>query len=193
MLYLIGGTSRSGKSTIAKRILAKANIAYLSTDWIMMGFTNGIPEYGIHDELFPDEIGRRMWKFVRAMCENIIWTGKDYVIEGEAILPEQARELILKYPGKVKVCFVGYAEIDTSKKLHEIKTFCEDSKDWLSSKPDEYIINHINNMIDFSLQIKKQCELHNLKYFDTSYNFIDAVDKSIEYLIGDAYRFNTSK
>lgn len=184
MLYLVGGTSRGGKSTIAKSILNQAKIPYLSTDWIMMGFTNGLPEFGIHDELFPDEIGRRMWKFVRAMCENIIWIGKDYVIEGEAILPEQVEELILKYPDKVKGCFVGYTEVDVNQKMHEIKAFAE-SSDWLSNKPDEYIINHINNMIDFSWKTKKQCEIYNLKYFDTSNNFKSTIDKAIDYLIED--------
>lgn len=185
MLYLVCGTSRSGKSTIAKIVLDNEKIAYLSTDWIMMGFTNGIPEYGIHDELFPDEIGKRMWKFLKAMCENIIWSGNNYVIEGEAIQPEQARELVLKYPDKVKVCFLGYTEVDTCKKLNEVRTFVNNRSDWLSNKPDEYIINHIENMIGFSSKIKKQCEIYNLRYFDTSYNFIDTIDEAIDYLISD--------
>ena len=30
----------------------------MSVDAIMMGFTNGIPEYGIQDRLWPDEIAK---------------------------------------------------------------------------------------------------------------------------------------
>lgn len=48
MLFLVGGTSRSGKTLIARRLLAGKQIPYLSLDWLMMGFNDGIPEYGIH-------------------------------------------------------------------------------------------------------------------------------------------------
>ncbi|NHF57860.1 hypothetical protein FK220_000805 [Flavobacteriaceae bacterium TP-CH-4] len=56
MLYIISGSSRSGKTLMAKKILAEKGVSYLLLDWLVMGFTNGIPEYGIHDRLFPDEI-----------------------------------------------------------------------------------------------------------------------------------------
>ena len=46
MLYFVGGASRAGKTTIARDILGRHQIPYVSLDWLMMGFTNGIPEYG---------------------------------------------------------------------------------------------------------------------------------------------------
>ena len=88
MLYLVSGTSRSGKTIIAKKLLRQKQIPYMSLDWLMMGFTNGMPEYGIHDKLFPDEIAKKSWSFFKAMCESMLWLEVDYVIEGEAILPE---------------------------------------------------------------------------------------------------------
>jgi adenylate kinase family enzyme len=42
MLYLISGASRAGKTLIAKRISEQVGIPYLSLDWLIMGFTNGI-------------------------------------------------------------------------------------------------------------------------------------------------------
>ena len=44
MLFLVSGTSRSGKTLIAKKILADNQIPYLSFDWLMMGFNHGMPE-----------------------------------------------------------------------------------------------------------------------------------------------------
>ena len=75
MLYIIGGASRSGKTTIAKKIFDRRKIPCLSLDWLVMGFTNGIPAYGIHDLLLPDEIAGNLWSFLRAMCESMLWTG----------------------------------------------------------------------------------------------------------------------
>lgn len=183
MLYIIGGTSRSGKSIIARKLLDSTKLPYLSLDWMVMGFTNGIPEYGIRDTLFPDEIAKRMWNFVKAMCENILWLDLDYVIEGEAILPEHVRELIEKYPDKVKACFVGYAEAEVSKKVKDIKTYSTGANDWLSNNPDEYIINHINNMINYSLYIKEQCAAYRIPYFDTSDNFTKTIDDTVSFLV----------
>jgi hypothetical protein len=68
MLYLIGGTSRSGKSIISRKLLTEKGIPYFPLDSVVMGFTNGMPELGIHDKLFPGEIARRTRKFVKALC-----------------------------------------------------------------------------------------------------------------------------
>ena len=72
---------------IAKRIATQKGIPYLSLDWIRMGFANGIPEYGVHDKLFPDEIAERLWGFLKAMFESMLYVATDCVIKGEALLP----------------------------------------------------------------------------------------------------------
>ena len=64
MLYILSGTSRSGKTTVARRFLTRTGIPYMSVDAIMMGFTNGIPEYGIHDRLWPNEIAEKNVAFL---------------------------------------------------------------------------------------------------------------------------------
>ena len=112
MQYIISGASRSGKSIVARQIASSKGIPYLSLDWIMMGFTNGIPEYGVHDKLWPDEIAERLWGFLKAMFESMIYTKTDCVIEGEAILPDLIKELMIKYPDEIRICFLGFTKID---------------------------------------------------------------------------------
>ena len=131
MLYVISGASRSGKTIIAKKVSVRKGIPYLSLDWIMMGFTNGIPEYGIHDKLFPDEIAKRLWGFLKAMFESMIYVETDCVIEGEAILPELIIELLEEYPDKLTICFLGYTDVYVDKKSKEIRDFSKEKKDWL--------------------------------------------------------------
>ena len=103
MLYLISGTSRAEKTMIAEKIAAQKSISYFSLDWLVMGFTNGIPEYGIHDLLFPDDIAKRSWSFLKAMLESMLWSEVDYIIEGEAMLPELVIELLQKHPSNIKI------------------------------------------------------------------------------------------
>ena len=56
MLYIISGASRAGKTMVAKKLSVMKGISCFSLDWLVMGFSNGMKEQGIHHLLFPDEI-----------------------------------------------------------------------------------------------------------------------------------------
>lgn len=183
MLYIISGTSRSGKSFVAKRMMKKCNISYLSLDWLMMGFTNGLPEYGIHDKLWPNEIAEKIWPFLEAMFENMIWSKEDCIIEGEAILPELISTFIKKHPQDIKICFIGYASVTVEDKLKDIYKYSDGANDWLTNESKEYVEDHINNMVEYSKRIKNSCSMYNMAYFDTSNEFKPVIDTAIEYLL----------
>ena len=185
MLYLVSGASRSGKTIIANTILKQRQIPYMSLDCLVMGFTNGIPEYGIHDKLFPNEIAEKIWAFLKAMCESMLWLNVDYVIEGEAILPELVRELLDEYPDRIMICFVGYTDIDIDEKVREIKAYSDGMGDWLLKEPDDHIYSHINNMVTHSRRIKDGCEKYDMRYFDTSADFMGAVEEATKYLFSE--------
>ena len=176
MLYFVGGASRAGKTTIAREILGRHRLPYVSLDWLMMGFNDGIPEYGIHHLLFPDEIAERMWPFLKAMCESMLNAGVELVIEGEAILPELISELVEAHPTDIRICFVGYADIDVDEKFHEIRAHSDGQADWLADKSDDYVRDHIRNMIAFSRRIRADCNRRQLPYFETSTDFTAAME-----------------
>ena len=183
MLYLISGTSRSGKSLIARRLHQEHGIPYLSTDWLMMGFNDGIPEYGIHHLLWPNEIAKKIWPFLKGMIDNMIFDGMDYVIEGEAMLPSLVAEIIKQHPDKIRVVFVGYCEIEPEVKVALVKQHSDREDDWLTSQDDDYINDHIGNMIQYSQMIQEECHKHQLPYFDTSSDYSKVVDEITDYLM----------
>ena len=185
MLLLVSGTSRSGKTLVAKKILADKQIPYLSLDWLMMGFNDGMPEYGIHHLLWPNEIAEKMGPFFLGMIDSMLVDGMDYVVEGEAMLPQLVSGLVEKYPDRIKVVFVGYAEIDVQDKVALVKKHSDGENDWLTSESDEYITDHIENMIAYSKMIKDECEEHGLSYFDTSEDFLGAIEAATDFLVGD--------
>lgn len=171
MIYIIGGASRSGKTTVAKKIALKKKIPYLSLDWLMMGFSNGLPDYGINHRQMPSEIARRIWPFLNSMFESMLFIEEKCIIEGEALLPELVTGLLEKYPNTAKACFLGYTSIDVNDKLKGIRSFDTKKSDWLANKSDEYVIDHIKNMRFHSRQIAASCKRNNLKYFEVSSNF----------------------
>ena len=185
MLFLVSGTSRSGKTLIARRLLADRQISYLSLDWLMMGFNDGIPEYGIHHLLWPDEIARRMGPFLLGMIDSMLVDGMDYVIEGEAMLPQLVADLVEKHPDRIRAVFVGYTEISVEDKVALVKKHGAGESDWLTSKSDEYIRDHIGNMIAYSKMIRDECDKHGVAYFDTSDDFLRAIAAATDFLVGN--------
>ena len=185
MLFLVSGASRSGKTLIAKKMLADNQVPYLSLDWLMMGFNDGIPEYGIHHLLWPNEIAEKMQPFLAGMIDSMLIDGMDYVIEGEAMLPQSTADLVSKHPDKIKVVFVGYTEIDVKDKVALVKKHGDRENDWLTNESDEYIRDHIENMIAYSKMIKNGCEKYGLSYFDTSEDFLGAIEEATRFLVGD--------
>ena len=181
MIYIISGTSRSGKTLIAEKMMKHSDIPYLSLDWLIMGFTNGIPEYGIHDKLWPNEIAEKFWSFLKAMLENLIWSEIDYILEGEAVLPELISELQKKYPNSIKICFIGYTNVDINEKIKNVYYYNYGKNDWLTNEPKHYVVQHINNMIAYSNRIKNGCEKFDIKYFYTSTNFVEVLENAVEY------------
>jgi hypothetical protein len=186
MLFLVSGTSRSGKTLIARKLLADRQIPYLSLDWLMMGFNDGLPEYGIHHLLWPDEIARKMGPFLLGMIDSMLVDGMDYVIEGEAMLPEVVADLVEKHPDKIRAVFAGYTEIDVEDKVALVKQHGAGENDWLTSKSDEYIREHIGNMIAYSKMIRDECDKHGLPYFDTSDDFLGAIETATDFLVGNS-------
>jgi hypothetical protein len=173
---------------VAKEILKRRQIPYMSLDWLVMGFTDGLPQYGIHDKLMPDEIAEKIWNFFKPICENMTWAGIDYVIEGEAILPGLIHEFIAEHPDEVEICFLGFTDIDIEQKLQDIRNHSIGKGDWLVKEPDDYIRDHIKNMVNHSRMIKEGCEQHNLRYFDTAMNFMDSIEEATEYLLSKRQR-----
>lgn len=93
--------------------------------------------------------------FFLACIENMIYNDIDYIFEGEAFLPHNIKVLQNKFSSKIKVCFLGYEDIDISSKVKNVKLFPNSSNDWLIALGHNGVVNHITNMVDYSETIKK--------------------------------------
>lgn len=183
MLYLIGGASRSGKTTTAKRIVNEAGIPYFSLDYLMMGLANGVPELGVHPTEGDFITGQRMWKIVDPMLTAMVENGIDYTVEGVQLLPAFVAEFQQKFAGDVRCCFIGQSELDVTAieemKLHSSATENDGFKD----------LSHIEALAEMkriradSARYKVECEVHNLPYFESSSNFNLTLDQVVAYLI----------
>lgn len=88
------------------------------------------------------------------------------------MLSQLVADLVEKHPDKIKAVFVGYTEINVRDKVALVRKYGDVENDWLTNKSDEYVRDHVGNMIAYSKMIKDGCEKHGLSYIDTSDDFL---------------------
>jgi hypothetical protein len=181
MIRLIGGASRTGKGILSRRLLVQVQQPYLSLDVLKMGLANGVPTYGLDPEASSPEVAEKLWPLVHAMCVNMVESGVHYIVEGE-ILPKHAEELSEQYPGQIRACFLGYAEVIPEQKLQEIRQYGGHPNDWTADCPDAYVLGLVRDSIQFSRYLQSECSGRSMAYFDTSFAFADTLNWAAEYL-----------
>ena len=115
------------------------------------------------------------------MSFNLLEERADYVIEGE-IPPKHVDALRQAYPSRIKACFLGYTAITPAQRLHDIRTHAGYPNDWSSECSDSDLLNIVTRMIAFSQYLMDECARYNLRYFDTSHNFVQTLDQVVAYL-----------
>ena len=181
MLYIIGGASRSGKTLLSRRAVVEKKIPYFPLDGLFGALANGAPELGIQygDSLINRPV--KMWPISKHLINFFFDEERDFLIEGDSILPSQVNELLAA--GKpVKCCFVGYTELSKDEKLALVRKYHQGDIDWTKGISDEEMLRMIDEMIQFSKYLKEECEKYNIKYFDVSHDFDGVRNLAFDYL-----------
>ncbi len=184
MLYVIGGASRSGKTLLSRRAVFEKQIPYFPLDALFGALVHGAPELGVQYE--DSFINRpiKMWPLAKHLFNMFLKEERDYLIEGDSILPSQINELIADQK-QIKCCFLGYAELTKEEKLALVRQFHQGDIDWTKDLPDEKMLPMIDEMIEFSKYLQQECAKYGIKYFDISHDFEGVRDAAFEYLFAE--------
>lgn len=181
MIYLIGGTGRSGKSTVRKLLCQKHAISGISTDRIVQMFAVGMPDFGLNFES-EEQVGfAKMHQLIKALLTYHSKT-EDFVLEGSQISATQIK-IYQEYSGNnVKMCVLGYAEADLNKKMLDIRNN-PSYNEWTKKYSDKELKKLIKDLTRVGKRHKKECEKFGVQYFETSQNFVEMTRKAVDYLI----------
>ena len=182
MLYLLGGAARSGKTIIAQRLLKERCIPYFCIDYFVSALEQGAPELGILGESPTLPKAGELWTLLKPLLVNIIEVEPHYLVEGDTLLPGKVVELRGIYPSDVRICFLGYPRLTPEEKMKEIRQFGGSVNDWIQEHTDDYILELTAEMVDFSQYLQRECQEHNVQFFDTSRQFLQSVDQAFNYL-----------
>jgi 2-phosphoglycerate kinase len=207
-IFLIGGTPRSGKTTLAKTISGKLNVVCISTDDIDDGLKEKIPKEEI-EKLFPktalrvksgggnDEMydifsteeivsaylkqAEAVWPAVSDLVHAAILEKRNCVIEGYHITPKLIAKLNaenLNVSSVVLVSTAGEEVIERSMKS-------DTKSDWLRDKTKRpETLQKVANMISlFSKKLVQEAPEHDVKIIDMSKDFPAKFEEAIKHLI----------
>ena len=181
MLYIIGGAPRVGKTIIAQEFLERANVPFLSLDLLKMSLVKGMPQAGIDPMDTSAEVAEQMWPVVRGLSVTILENEREHLIEGDAILPSHTQELADEFPGDVRACFLGFETANPSGRLSTIRHH-PGPEDWLSRFDDHEVLSMIDEMIEYSKQLREDAEASRIPYFEYSDNFGVLKEPVLRYL-----------
>lgn len=167
MIVLITGTSHTGKTALAQRLLEKYKIPYFSIDHLKMGLIrSGRTVLTPEDD---DALTNYLWPIVREMIKTVVENGQSLIIEGCYIPFDWQKDFESKY-------------------LEHIRYYC------LAMSRD-YIINHYSDIKGCSNVIEKRldddsCTMETL--LRDNVRFLElAQEHNVNYvLIDDKYEIN---
>jgi hypothetical protein len=181
LLYIIGGAPRVGKTIIAQEFLERANVPFLSLDLLKMSLVKGMPQAGIDPMDTSAAVAEQMWPVVRGLCVTILENEREHLIEGDAILPSHTQELADEFPGNVRACFLGFETANPSEKLLTIR-HQPGPEDWLSQFDDYEVLSMIDEMIEYSRQLREEVEASGIPYFEDLDDFGSFKERVLSYL-----------
>ncbi len=165
-------------------MLAEKQVPYFPLD-VLMSSVKQIEYLEIKSSEGFIKKSNQLWKhnITKKMIEHLGLFEKNYLIEGEVILPIHINEFKEEFPDiQMKVCFIGYTQITPEEKLKLVRTYNTGIDDWTVKNSDEKMLEHVTNTVEFSKYLKEECEKYNLPFFDVSENFKETHEEIFKFL-----------
>jgi len=179
--YIIGGVPRAGKTQLSRILFTEFNVPYITTDWLREGFQLGAPDFGIFEGQSDADKAIVLWPYFKGLITARKYYQDPLVIEGTNFLPQYLNEV--KELPYVRICFLGYTEVDVADKAHNIKILSDPRGDWTDDYSDEKLLALVDFNIKVSDDYKKACVEYDLAYFDTGKDFNAALREAANYLV----------
>lgn len=176
----IFGSSRSGKSTLAKMIAKKySNYHIIIGDDIRSVFQEVLPSANINatggagmKEDFPKFLSCLFYKNIKRNKGDF-----NYIVETCDMTPRKAYELFKR--DDTILLFVGIAHLSVEQHFKNIRKY-QTERDWTFYQTDEYMLRHCKHWIEKSIEYEKECNKLNIWYVDTSISRDEVLNNTLE-------------
>lgn len=164
---IIGGTVRSGKTTLANLLRNKFGYSKVESDTIVNAFDKVFPEFGIthrEAEKTRDKYEPFLFEILNGFCRDLKYAGNITVFPGSQFFPSNLAgyDKLDKYI----VVFLGINAPSAEAMLRVIRKY-DTENDWTYKKDNEWMLRFCNNIIQESQKLEQECKKYGFYYFNT--------------------------
>ncbi|WP_044617207.1 hypothetical protein [Gynuella sunshinyii] len=156
-------------------------VPYISIDPLKMALVRSVPTYQLNPDGTSVSVSEELWPFISTLILNCVETGVEYIVEGE-MLPKHVHELSENHGVSVDACFVGYKDISADEKVAQIRKHTGHPNDWTSGVSDAELYALIEEGIQYSEYLSRECHTYGIRYIDFSTNFDEGKTETLAYL-----------
>ena len=167
---------RTGKTTIARRLVDTLCISTVSTDDIIEMLRDGAPQLGVHGDMDPTARYPLLEPFLDGLVRARIHSGEPLIIEGDAFSPQWAARCRDRNAPHVHACFVGELAIDPALKLRYMREHTAKRGGWLADEARATYEWALNRLFEISRENAAACAELGIAFFDIGEDF----DASVE-------------
>ena len=166
---LIYGSSRSGKTTLAKKLVKEFGYTYISMDKLVTAFESFDRNLGINHSdrsvKVVDTFERFLYPYLKSMAHLSLQDMPiPILVEGAYINLEYfLSSKLAKY-----YTLVVLVQLDKSEELYKKLKRYDTINDWTYNLSDSDLLDYCKNLQEENNRIIKLCEAYNLQYFNTS-------------------------
>jgi len=164
---VIGGTTRAGKSTLARRLTSEFGLPRISGDSLVFAFGTAFPSLNINHEQPQPVTAANMASFVAEYWSRLLAEGDSpgFIYDSFHLLPSCLP--LDKLREKLDFVFLGYPRIEVEDMLVRLRSQKEE-KGWTSRLTNDQLRPELADMIAISQRLESECQEHNLPFFDVS-------------------------
>ncbi len=160
---ILAGASRSGKTTLARRMQKETGFSFISADALICSFEHIYPQLGIQHNLDFEGVTKALEPVLIDYIEHLrLYQNIFYILDIFHLMPEQ----IVKHGlhEKCNVAFFGYPSMDPQKKLENIRTYKTEFDDWTDDETDADMLENIRHFITWSQKLERDCAQYGLPF-----------------------------
>ena len=182
---ILAGGSRCGKTTLAMK-LSKLGFVHYKMDTIKRGIDRNFWDHYQDDwRVVSPHMAHLINTMIQDNKSDIVRGKEYYCIDTCHLYPSD----LVKYDlGNTVIVFFGYINIDIEKKIRDIRKY--DKKLWSSKLSDDDLREYLKTGIEYSKEVKEECEKYNIKFFDTGRNFKRVKKEAEKYILCELKRNN---
>jgi len=150
---------------------ARHNVPWFPLDALKMGLHLGAPFLGVHPDDDDLETADRMWPAIKGAIENLIFDGRDYLVEGVNLRPSTVADFIKETETPVRTCFLGYPDAVIETKAAEVARHAGLPNDWLNRTGPDNVRRYLETSRALSRRLRDDCAALSIPFFDTGADF----------------------